>query len=133
MTRSVAVVLLISLVLGATLLAQAPPVHAPDGGTRETISSIDIPPLPNAPFSAFVNTEWTRVRENGATTIWRNRRLIARDMQGRVFQERRYFATDNGRNTRLTQTEIADPATRTVAICEPTGRICQLRIYTNPA
>ena len=48
-------------VAGTGLLAQAPPVHAPDGGTMERIQSIDIPPLPNAPFTATVITEWTQI------------------------------------------------------------------------
>jgi hypothetical protein len=121
------------MLTGVEIPAQAPPVHAPDGGTRETISSIDVPPLPNAPFSATVNTEWTRYLDNGAMLVWKNRRLIARDGQGRVYQERRAFSTADGVETALRQTEIADPLTHTIAICQPGGRVCELRVYRNVA
>jgi hypothetical protein len=109
---------------------QREPVHAPDGGTREMIISISVPPLPNAPFSATVNTEWTRYLEDGATLIIKNHRLIARDGKGRVFQERRWLAPDGSPvQSRLTRTEIADPATHTIALCDPNQQICELRFY----
>ena len=40
----------------------------------------------------------------------KNRRLIARDGQGRVFQERRWFVSERSVESRLTRTEISDPA-----------------------
>ena len=51
---------------GLTILAQGPPpppasVHlVADGGTQQTLESIFIPPLANAPFSLTLETEWTR-------------------------------------------------------------------------
>jgi hypothetical protein len=106
------------------------PVHAPDGGTRQMLTSIAVPPLANAPFSATVNTEWTRYLENGATLILKNRRLIARDGQGRVFQERRFLAADgNPQQSRLTSVEIADPSMHTIASCDPDQQVCELRFY----
>ena len=99
--------------------AQAPPVHAPDGGTMERIQSIDIPPLPNAPFTATVNTEWTRLLEDGTTTLVRNSRRIARDAQGRVFQERRMFVPGDVSKAALTEIRIfPDPTTHTVFVCD---------------
>jgi hypothetical protein len=122
-------------VAGTALRAQAPPVHAPDGGTMERIQSIDIPPLPNAPFSATVTTEWTQYLENGATSIRRNSRRIARDARGRVFQERRSFLPGPGAPvaSALTEIDIADPATHTAAVCDVRSRVCELMAYTQPA
>jgi len=112
-------------------LARSQLAHAPDGGTREMIPSISVPPIPDAPFSATVNTEWTRYFEGQATSVLKNHRLIARDRAGRVFQERRFFATDGDqRQTRLTQTEIADPEAHTLAICDSAQRACDLRSFT---
>ena len=39
--------------------------HAPDGNSREMISSIFISPLPNAPFQATVTAEWTKHLPDG--------------------------------------------------------------------
>ena len=66
-------------------------VHAPDGGTVEITSSIFIPPLRNAPFSATVTTVWTKHLEDGTSVTHQNHRVIMRDSQGRIFQERRTF------------------------------------------
>jgi hypothetical protein len=123
--------LLVLLVLiTRTGAAQSQLVHAPDGGTRETIASIFVPPLPNAPFSATVNTDWTRYLEDGATRFIRNHRAIARDGQGRVFQERRFFAAPGSPNeSRLMRTEIADPVRHTLAYCDPYQHLCELRFY----
>ena len=66
--------------------------HAPDGGVREMLQSIDIPTLTNAAFTANVETEWTKILPDGTTATQKNHRTVARDTSGRVFQERRYFA-----------------------------------------
>jgi len=133
--RRMSVLLTACLLLGPrATLGQNQVVHAPDGGTQETIASITVPPLAGAPFSATVNTEWTRSFEGGGTVVLRNHRLIARDRVGRVFQERRSFATDGDqRPLRLTQSEIADPQTHTIAICDGSARVCDIRIYRGNA
>ncbi len=120
------------LVLVALLcpLVFAQSAHAPDRSAITRIMSIVVPPLAGAPFSATVNTEWTRLLEDGANQVLRNSRLIARDRQGRVFQERRSFVGPTGPDAfRLRQTEITDPMARTVALCEPNQRVCELRVY----
>jgi hypothetical protein len=136
MKRSARLLLVVLVISGRAVFSQIPqePVHAPDGGNREFLTSIAVPPLPNAPFSATVNTEWTRYLDNGATMTVKNRRLIARDGQGRVFQERRSFVSERGPvESRLTRTEISDPASRTIAYCDPSQRVCELRVYRAPA
>jgi hypothetical protein len=127
---------LFAAVYAATAVVSAqPPAHAPDGGTRQMITSIMVPPLPNAPFTATVNTEWTRTLEDGARMTLKNHRLIARDAQGRVFQERRFLAPEREGNpiTRLTSTEVTDPTTHTAAYCNPYEHVCELRAYSTPA
>jgi hypothetical protein len=133
MRRSGLILAGVLVVVGSALRAQAPPVHAPDGGTMERIQSIDIPPLPNAPFSATVTTEWTRYFEDGTTSLLRNSRRVARDGRGRVFQERRMLVPGDPSTSALTELDFADPATRTVAVCDPGGRTCELMAYTMPA
>ena len=127
---------IIALALSSrTGLTQAPgePSHAPDGGSREMIASIAVPPMPKAPLSATVETEWTRYLENGARMVLKNRRLIARDSLGRVFQERRTFVTDGSPvPSQVWRTELAEPQTHTVAYCDTRSRVCELHRYVGP-
>src|SRR5438105_4680870 len=93
MKTRLAVVVMALTLTGRAVLTQTPqdPPHAPDGAPRGMITSIVVPPIPDAPFSATVETEWTRYLDNGRRQVLANRRLIARDGVGRVFQERRSF------------------------------------------
>lgn len=102
--------------------------HAPDGGTREMIQSIDVPTKAGAPFRAQVVTAWKRRLEDGTETTIYNRRTIARDSQGRVFQERRFFAPDgNTRATMVSEMDYLDPMMKTVTVC--TTRMRQCMVY----
>jgi hypothetical protein len=85
MTRSAALMVALVMLAGRLVLTQTQPVHAPDGDSGIFgVASIAVPPLPGAPFTAFVNTEETRYRPDGLPgMISRNHRLIARDGQGR--------------------------------------------------
>jgi hypothetical protein len=98
------------------------------------ITSIAVPPLPNAPFSATVETEWTKYFADGSTQILRNHRLVARDGLGRVFQERRTFVPDGSRGEpQVTRWELAELETHTVSYCDPRVWLCELRFYNPPA
>jgi len=119
------------LFLSIMVFAQAP--HAPDGGTRETLTSIAVPPLPNAPFTATVETEWTKFLAGGGTQVTRNHRLIARDGLGRVFQERRMFVPITSPiESTVWRVELAEPSTHTIALCDTRARSCELRPYVPP-
>jgi len=114
-------------------VAQAPqePQRLPDGGTREVLISILIPSLPNAPFTATVNTEWIRQLPDGSTITLKNHRAIARDAAGRIFQERRALVPDDGKTkSGVTQIEISDPVAHELYICMPHGRTCQLEEFS---
>ena len=116
-------------------LAQAPqqPQRVPDGGTREVLISILIPSLPNAPFTATVNTEWIRQLPDGSTITLKNHRAIARDAAGRIFQERRALVPDDGKaQSGVTQIEISDPVAHELYICMPHGRTCQVAVFSPP-
>jgi len=51
--------------------------HAPDGGSFERLQSVTILPKAGASFSATVVTEWTRLLEDGTTTMVKNHRTGA--------------------------------------------------------
>ena len=122
--------------LSSLSLAQTPaPQQRPhDGGTREVLISILIPSLPNAPFSATVNTESIRQLGNGTTITLKNRRAIARDHAGRIFQERRLLVPDDDKHESIvTQIEISDPIAHELYICVPIEGVCQVELFSAPA
>jgi hypothetical protein len=98
---------------------------------RGVLISILIPSLPREPFSAVVNTEWTRQLADGTTITLKNHRAIARDHDGRIFQERRLLVPDDGKHTsEITQIEISDPIAHEQYICVPQDRVCQVEPFT---
>jgi hypothetical protein len=115
------------------LRAQEAPPHARDGGTNETLISIDIPSLQNAPFTATVVTEWTRILPDGSTqTVW-NHRTVARDTSGHVFQERRYLTPDGNKQlTPLSALEYQDPYRHELYSCQPSTHMCFVSPYFLP-
>jgi hypothetical protein len=101
-----------------------------EGGTRQMLISIFIPPLPNAPFTATVTSVWTIRYGDGTSRTIRNHRTIARDSAGRIFQERRYLTPDGDKQeTAITQLEFSDPTTHQIDICHPDGHVCELYEY----
>jgi hypothetical protein len=122
------IVFLVSSVLCAgvpSAIAQDTAQHAPDGGTRERVESIEIPTISNVPFSAVVVTTWTRLLPDGNKEVVSNHRTVARDSAGRVFQERRYLMPDGtAKATPLSELQYDDPndSSRTVCTRE---RVCR--------
>ena len=79
--------LVLVLAVAATAEAQVqqrPLMAAQDGGVREVLESIVVPPIPDAPFSATLSTEWARPAPGGATITFVNQRHIARAADGRL-------------------------------------------------
>jgi hypothetical protein len=108
--------------------AQSSGNHAPDGGTRVTISSIFIPAAKNAPFQATVTLEVTRHLADGSTVVIQNHRLVMRDSQGDIFQERRTLVPQ-GVEPQVRSIEISKPSTHTKYFCDPGLTQCELRTY----
>jgi hypothetical protein len=126
--------LVMFLLAGWVALPNAQPAqHAPDGDTRETLTSIAVPPLSNAPFSATVRTDWTKYLADGTVQFRQNHRRIARDSLGRVFQERTTFGPEGSPiASQVWRTELAEPSTHTVAYCDSRTHVCELRPYVGP-
>ncbi|HVP54848.1 MAG TPA: hypothetical protein VMU45_07625 [Candidatus Eisenbacteria bacterium] len=126
--------ILLSLSLAALAVAFVPhtsaqnlqdALHAPDGNSFTRIVGIFIAPIFDAPFTATVSTEWTRETSNRATIVVKNRRLVARDSQGHVFEERRRFVpAGSSAPSLLFRMDYVDPAKRTRTVCFPANRQC---------
>ena len=121
----------------ASFLAQAQStedtLHAPDGNSKEMVSSIFIAPLANAPFQATVTFQWTKHLPDGSTTVVTNHRLVVRDGQGRIYQERRTLVPEGGsQESRVRSIEISSPVTHSKYFCNPMLTQCELRNYDVP-
>lgn len=93
--------------------------YAQDGGARESVlESIVIPPKTKAPFSLILETEWVRVLADGGAITTENRRRIARDSRGRIYQERWLLVPKNGKiESQMTTIQISDPNKHTHINC----------------
>jgi len=107
-------------------------VHDEDGGVRETMESIVIPPMAHAPFTTMLQSEWVRTLYTGGTITLVNERRIARDSSGRVYQERWLLVPKNGKvQSRMSPVQISDPVKHTLATCMMDDRkVCDITLYT---
>jgi len=144
--RAPALLLLSVFLLVATIHAQTqtqpggppPPVkqlHAQDGGTTELLQSIAIPPKVNAPFTLTLQTEWVREMPGAGTITLVNERRIARDSNGRIYQERYLLIPKNStKPSPMTTVQIGDPNAHTLYNCWFDGhQVCGLSTYLETA
>lgn len=130
---------LASLLLIVSLLAydqnlpgqNATDVYRPlDGGTRETLESIFIPPIANAPFSLTLETEWSRPLNGGGSYTLVNQRHIMRDSAGRIYQERWLLVPKGGSlKSTMNWIQIADPEKHVYFNCHVEDKVCTERSY----
>ena len=132
--RTALLSLTIALLVSPTrLLAQAAPptVKTYDGGTRQTLESIFIPPMAHAPFSLTLETEWSRPMGSGGTYTLVNKRRIMRDGTGRIYQERWLLVPKNGKMESVMDfIQISNPADHTLYNCQIDIKRCFLVLYT---
>jgi hypothetical protein len=93
--------------------------HVEDGGARGSIlESIVIPPKLHAPFTLLLETEWVRGLSDGGSITTVNKRHVARDTQGRIYQERWTLVPKDGKDeSQMTTIQISDPASHTLYNC----------------
>lgn len=117
-----------SLILGwATALVAQEAVHAPDFRAPERIAPLYFPAMANAPFSAIAHTTWVRTLPDGSSETHENARVVARDGEGRVFQERRTFVpapNPTNQQSLAYAAEYTDPVKHVIYRCRPQGRLC---------
>jgi hypothetical protein len=122
-------------VLAAGLAAQQEPTPGAsfDGGASGVLQSIYIPPMHNAAFTAIVHTEWARPMAGGGSTTLVNQRTVARDLNGRIYQERWLLVPKGGSIQSLNNLkQIYDPNEHTGYDCfliGPQKDHCELHNY----
>jgi hypothetical protein len=123
------------LALPVSVAAQdAGPIHAPDGRGMQLIAPLRISSKPNAPFTAISKTLVVRTLADGSTVTNRNERRVARDADGRVFQERVTFVPvpDDGRKMRVHAIDYDDPVEHTRYHCDTESKVCNLFAFDVP-
>jgi hypothetical protein len=109
-------------------------VNTQDGGVREVLESIAVPPKAGAPFTLTLETEWQKQLYDGGTVTFVNKRRIARDAAGRVYQERWALVPKNDDRVQsmMTVIQIADPRAHTLYNCFLVVKTdtCELLNYT---
>lgn len=117
----------------AILPAQATaPTHAPDFRAPFLIAPLYFPPKAGAPFMAIAKTLVVRTMPDGSTVTDENQRIVARDMEGRIFQERRSFTpvpNPDNRQSLVRINEYSDPVAHTLYKCDPYMKVCNLFYY----
>jgi hypothetical protein len=116
--------------------SQLPQFTPRDGGVSEVLQSIYIPPLLNAPFIAFVHTEWAKPIGDGGTITLVNQRRVARDSRGRIYEERWLLVPKDGEtHSRMNVIQVADPIAHTLYNCFTMRRppSCTLETFAEPA
>lgn len=101
---------LVSLFLSVAFTCSPGICQEAAGGVRAHIVGIEVPNVPNAPFTAKVEVTWDQPLVGGGTVSRAYYTQIARDSQGRVRRETRGFVPANS-NT--------DPPLRTFSILDP--------------
>jgi hypothetical protein len=117
----------------------APRYRAEDGGVSEMMESIVVSSKTQAPFTLTLETEWVRPLGDGGSMTVVNKRKIARDAAGRLYEER-WFLVPKSENvgSQMTTIQIADPNAHTLYNCffvGPKKNVCELGGYasTEPA
>ena len=115
-------------------LKGAPSFHTEDGGVNETMESIVVSAKTQAPFTLMLDTEWARPLGDGGFITVVNRRRIARDAAGRIYQERWFLVPKNGDiESQMTTIQIADANAHTLYNCfffGPKKNVCELLDYS---
>jgi hypothetical protein len=96
---------------------QVVPTH--DGGVSEVLQSIVVGPKAGAPFTLTLETEWEKQLYDGGTITFVNKRRIARDASGRIYQERWALVPKNDERVKslMTVIQIMDPNKHTLYNC----------------
>lgn len=134
MRNGIVVILSLASLLFMAQVHETLPAHASppgqDGGERGVLESIVIPPIPRAPFTAILATESVKYSADGAAMTFVNQRRIARDAQGRIYQERWYLVPkDSNVKSTMNWIQNADPKQRTLYNCSTEKHICDLLAY----
>jgi len=104
----------------------------PAGAVRTHIEGLDIPAVPNAPFTAKVVVTWDEPLVGGGVISRKYYTMVARDSKGRVHRETREFVPSNSNEEPVLRSfTILDPTASTRTTCMQASMSCSVGAY-NP-
>lgn len=95
--------------------------------------SIFVSPVPGIPFTAIVSVQRNQVLPNGTTQSLKSIHAIARDAQGKIFNDARAWVPSTSSDTPTILTmHVYDPQTRSSTSLYPTRHIAVQRTLLRP-
>jgi len=99
-------------------------------GPQTHVDGVFVTPVPGASFSATAELETTQVLSDGTSETKKTINQIARDFQGRIYNERRRLVPISFTGTpRLLSFHIYDPATKLNTFLDPFTHIARQSIF----
>ena len=117
------------------VFSQGPPnlTPPPYGGVTAFVDGIFVTPVPGAPLTAVVEVESTQVLADGSALSKKSFANIARDSQGRIYNERRQMVSPSyAGQPPILSFHIFDPETRQSIFVNPATRVARQFILSEP-
>ena len=106
-------------------------IGAPTAFGQQT--SVFVSPIPNVPFMAIVNVQKNQILLNGTTQSLKSIHAIARDSQGKIFNDGRTWVPSTSNDTpAILQMHVYDPQTRLNTLLYPKQHIAVQRTLLRP-
>jgi hypothetical protein len=110
---------------------QAPPMYR---GVQTHVDGVFVTPVPNEPLTAVAEVESTQTLDDGTPVSKKTFNNIARDSQGRIYNERRSMvpATSNA-TPELMSFHVFDPTTRLNTFLDPETHLARQSFFPERA
>src|ERR1700677_2999377 len=110
---------------------QAPPMYR---GVQTHVDGVFVTPVPNEPLTAVAEVESTQTLDDGTPVSKKTFNNIARDSQGRIYNERRSMvpATSNA-TPELMSFHVFDPTTRLNTFLDPETHLARQSVFPERA
>lgn len=128
--QAMVAVVFLGVSLVSSVAQNAVPARAPDGRAPQFISPLVFSPKPGAPFMAIARTVWVQNLPDHSTVTRHNERAVARDGEGRIFEERRALMPGSEpQATRIVAQDYIDAQASTLTRCFPGPNYCEVYDY----
>jgi hypothetical protein len=105
----------------------------PYRGVSVHVDGVFVTPVPSVPLTAVVEIESTQVLADGSTVAKKTFNDIARDFQGRIYNERRQFVTPSFTGApKILLFHIYDPVTRLNTFLDPATHLARQSTWSKP-
>ncbi len=106
---------------------QTPPAYR---GVEMRVGGVFVTPVPNVPLTAVAEIESTQTLDDGSTVSKKTIDNIARDSQGRIYNERREMVAEDFQGVPpLMSGHIYDPTTQLNTFMDPSTKLARQSIF----